>query len=700
MHNHDSQFRTIARTGSIFLILLGATVLLGWLFDISLLKSILPGHISMKANTAIGFVCCGAALSLSLRANSPSSGKLRYPITLLSLITLAIGLFSLAEYLFHRDLKIDQFFFIDRVQLIYPGRIAHITALNFCAVGIALLLLSRGTRALKLAQLLASFVGLAALLAIIGYLYGVPLLYGSSHYAAMGLHTGIGFLVLSISILAYSPHQGFMAVLTTARPAGWLARKLLIAAVIFPFVLGLVAIRTFTLIGDMRFMVAGLVIAQVLLFAGLIWISASRLDRSEAEEEVAKEALAASERMLQQSQKMEAIGLLAGGVAHDFNNLLNVILGYSELLLSDAGISETQRRKIEKIRKAGETAGGLTRQLLAFGRKQVLQPKALDLNQIINNPDGFLHRLIKDDISFSTSLYPGLMAILADPVQVEQILLNLVINACDAMPNGGKLYIETENVVVEQSMAPKLGVIPGPFVRLTITDTGIGMDDETRSHIFEPFYTTKAVGKGSGLGLATVYGIIKQSGGCIEVDSKLGRGASFQIYLPATPLTISREMPKPIFVHSSSGATILVVEDSEPLRDLIFEALETMGYTALLAQDGHQAIRICAQFTGTIDLLLTDIMMPKMKGPEVMKRVKEMRPDVGVLFMSGYTDDVPLRNGISNADVSFIQKPFSSTELTHKLREALARAQDRNTLRQRLGLEMQRRAASMRVENS
>ena len=699
MHNDDSQFRTIARAGATFLILLGATVLSGWFFDLAFLKSVLPGQIIMKANTAVGFICSGFALNLLLR--SKSSGNLRYPATFISLITVLIGFSTLTEYLIHRDLKVDQLLFVDHADLVYPGRISHITALNFLLAGVALLLLARGTKAAKVAQLLAAFVGLSALLSIIGYLYGVPLLYGSSHYASMGLHTGLGFLVLSMAILACSPHQGFMAVLTTARPAGWLARKLLVAAVIFPFALGWITIHAFALAGDMRFVVASLVIAQILLFAGLIWISASRLDRSEAEEEVAKEALAASERMLHQSQKMEAIGVLAGGVAHDFNNLLNVILGYSELLLSDPDLSEMQRRKIEKIRKAGDTAGGLTRQLLAFGRKQVLQPKALDLNEIISNPDGFLHRLIKDDISFSTSLYPGLMAILADPVQVEQILLNLVINACDAMPNGGKLYVETENVVVEEVLAPNLGVTPGPFVRLTITDTGTGMDDETRAHIFEPFYTTKAVGKGSGLGLATVYGIIKQSGGYIEVDSKIGRGTSFYVYLPATRLTSARELPKPIVAQGSGGgATILVVEDSEPLRDLIFETLETMGYTALLAQDGHHAIRICTQFTSAIDLLLSDVMMPKMKGPEVMKRVKQMRPDIGVLFMSGYTNDVALRHGISNADVSFIQKPFSSTELTHKLREALARAQDRSTLRQRLGIEMERRAASLRAENS
>lgn len=698
MPNNDSQFRTITRAAALLSVLLGIVVLTGWVLDITVLKSILPGYISMKPNTAIGFVCGGLAFMLLVK--SDSSRKLRYPAAVLSLTTLIIGLFTLAEYLLHRDLKVDQLLFVDHSEPVYPGRIAYIAALNFCVTGIALLLLTRGKRAIKTAQLLAAFVGLSALLALVGYGYGVPLLYGSSRYASMGLHTGLGFLLLSISMLAYSPYEGFMAVLTTARSSGWLARKLFAAAVIFPFVLGLLAIRSATLIADVRFTIAALVIAQIVLFAGLIWISASRLHRSEAEEEATKEALAASARMLQQSQKMEAIGLLAGGVAHDFNNLLNVILGYSELLLADPETSESQRRKIEKIRKAGDTAGGLTRQLLAFGRKQVLQPKALDLNEIIGNADGFLPRLVKDDVSLSTSLYPGLMAIMADPVQVEQILLNLVINACDAMPNGGKLHIQTENVAVEESLAPKLGVAPGPFVRLTISDTGTGMAEEIRAHIFEPFYTTKAVGKGSGLGLATVYGIIKQSGGYIDVDSKVGRGTSFQVYLPATRLATSRELPPPAQLQSGDGATILVVEDSEPLRDLIFETLETMGYTALMAQDGHQAIRICTQFSASIDLLLTDVVMPKMKGPEVMRRVKQMRPDIGVLFMSGYTNDVTLRQGVSNAEVSFIQKPFSSTELTHKLREALARAQDRSTLRQRLGVEMERRAASLRAEKS
>jgi signal transduction histidine kinase/FixJ family two-component response regulator len=699
MPNHNSQSRKAARFGAFSLVLLGSAVLAGWALDLELLKSILPGGISMKPNAAIGFICAGIALVSLLTCKVTRVHRCLAAI--FSLALLVVGLSTCLEYFFHVNLKIDQWIFPDYTQSPYPGRMPHITAVNFCIAGTALLLLCRQrSSGVKLAQLLAVFTSLNALFAIIGYVYGVPFLYGSLHYASMTLHTGVGFLVLAVLILVHSPHEGFVSVLTSSRPAGWLTRKLLSAAVACPFILGLLAVHSSKLIADMRFMVAAMVIAQILLFAGLIWISVSRLNQSQQEEEVTREALARSEQMLRQSQKMEAIGLLAGGVAHDFNNLLNVILGYSELLLTDSSVSDTHRSKIEKIRKAGDTASGLTRQLLAFSRRQVLQPKVLDLNQIIGNPDGFLQRLVKEDISFTTSLDAGLMATVADPTQVEQIFLNLVINACDAMPSGGKLHIETANVVLEQPFTLQMGVAPGAFVRLTITDTGTGMDDETRAHIFEPFYTTKAVGKGTGLGLATVYGIVKQSGGYIEVDSKLGRGTTFQVYLPASRAPLSKPPVAATHIEGGNSATILVVEDSAPLRDLIFETLESMGYTALLAQDGQQAIRMCTQFNGTIDVLLSDVIMPRMNGPEVMRKVKQIRPDIGVVFMSGYTNDVTIRHGISSADVSFIQKPFSSTELTHKVREALVRAHDRNTIRQRLGLEMQKRSDPLRANRS
>jgi signal transduction histidine kinase/FixJ family two-component response regulator len=656
--------------------------------DISWLKSVLPGRISMKPNAAIAFLASGWTLRLLLRDSL--SRWARAGSTALSLLVLAIGSVSLLESVLHAGLGIDQLLFVDRTQLSYPGRIAPISAINFCVAGIGLFLLGRRDKGGKLSHICAIFVLFSALLAVVAYLYGVPLPSGSQNPMSMALHSGVGFIVLGFAMLIAGPEIGILSLLSSGRPASLLSKKLLFAAVVLPFVLGLAVLRLPGFFGNTPLLLTILVVAQIIVFTVIIWISASRLDASEEEEELAKEALAASEQMLQQSQKMEAIGVLAGGLAHDFNNLLNVIMGYSELILKDAALPQTQRPKVEKIAKAGQTAAALTRQLLAFSRKQVLQPQTIDLNAIISNTDGYLPRLVKENIVVSTSLGPGLMATVIDPTQLEQILLNLVVNACDAMPEGGKLELETANVVIEEALASQAGVQPGNFIRLSISDTGTGMDAATQARIFEPFFTTKALGKGTGLGLATVYGIVKQSGGFIEVDSKPGRGTTFRVYLPASRLAPTPESQKTEQEQTRGRATVLVVEDSEPLRELVFETLESMGYTALVARDGQQAIRLCNGFVEKIDLLLTDVIMPKMNGPEVMKRIKELRPDIAVLFMSGYTNDVMLRHGVSKADVSFIQKPFSSAELMHKVREALVDAQERHTIRHRLSLAMSR----------
>jgi signal transduction histidine kinase/CheY-like chemotaxis protein len=677
-----SRFRTSAQAGALFLILLGTAVLVGWAANISGLKVVLAGKISMKANSAIGFLCSGLALWFLLRDRL--SNLLRYICVACSLVVLIIGALTLSEYLFHFDLRIDELFFADRLQVPYPGRIAPISAINFGMAGAGLLLLCRRERAGKLAQIPAVLIGLSALLAVIGYAYGVPALYESSNYTSMALPSGAGFLVLAWALLVCASENRLSSVLSGSRPAGWLSRTLLASAIILPFTLGLAAIQVSTFAGNARLILAALTVAEIVLFTAVIWVATSRLDASAKKGALAQKAMAASETILNQSQKMEAIGVLAGGLAHDFNNLLNVIVGYSELLLKDTALLQNQRSKAEKILKAGQTATALTRQLLAFSRQQVLQPKALDLNQLISSTDGYLHRLIKENVELSTALDSGLMATIIDPTQLEQVLLNLVVNASDAMPHGGKLHIETGNVVLENPMASDAGVRPGPFVRLTVTDTGIGMDEKTRLQIFEPFFTTKPIGKGTGLGLATVYGIVKQSGGFIQVDSKLGRGTTFRIYLPGSRISARQESEQASATENGGGGTILVVEDSEPLRELILETLESMGYTALIAKDGAQAIRLCNQFSGTIELLLVDVVMPKMNGPEVVKRVKKIRSEIAVLFMSGYTNDVTLRHGVSNADVSFIQKPFTSTELMHKIRETLVEAQERNAVRRRL----------------
>ncbi|MBV9074659.1 MAG: response regulator [Acidobacteria bacterium] len=529
--------------------------------------------------------------------------------------------------------------------------------------------------------------------------YGATALYAHSRLGSMSLLETLGFMFVSVGLFAAKPSPTLASLLRSKRASGWLTRMLLSAAVLVPFLLGLIALHIGAFNQQSRAIAAVFVVIQMVVFVVVTCTTMSRLAQSEEEDEATRQALVASERMLQESQKIEAIGVLAGGLAHDFNNLLNVISGYSELLLHDSSLGQMQRSKVEKIAKAGQTAAGLTRQLLAFSRKQVLQPQALDLNKIISSKDSYLHRFIKENIDFSTSLDPALMATLIDPTQLEQILLNLVINACDAMPEGGRLNITTTNVVLEELAAAENSVKPGAFVRLTMSDTGVGMDENTRTRIFEPFFTTKVVGKGTGLGLATVYGIVKQSGGFIKVDSKVGRGTTFLVFLPATRSPLSGDQQATATPHASGSATILLVEDSELLRELVFETLESMGYTVLMARDGREALRLCTQFSGTIDLVLSDVVMPKMNGPEVVKKVKEIRPEIAAIFMSGYADEAIIRRGQAHSGASFLQKPFTSSDLRDKVREVLVQAQEKRSVRERLNAAMLGRVKSLEVQD-
>ena len=662
-------YRTIARSGSILLMLLGFLVLLGWVFHVGVLTTVLPGRITMKPNTAIGFLFLGISLFLSTRSRRSRGAQLGCAIS--ASIVISLGLLTLLEYLFHADLGIDQLLFKDVVQLSYPGRMAHITAFNFCLGGCSVLLLALAEKQARLSQGLAAVTGLSAVFAIIGYLYGVPLLYGSIEYTSMALHTGIGFLIGSLSVLFCRPDHGLMSVLTSSYPGGWLARKLLPVAALAPSALGALCIHSQLFASDMRLGIASLVVAQIVLFAAMVWGLAFVLNRSEAEKAVAQDALARSEKLLQQSQKMEAIGLLAGGVAHDFNNLLAVINGYSDLLLERPDLPSTDRRSLEQIKQAGTSAASLTRQLLMLSRQQVVEPVVLNINQTVGNLDKMLRRLIKENIEFSFVLDPQLDRVKADPGQIEQIVLNLVVNARDAMPGGGTLRIQTKNV---ERIAPQAapGALPGRFVLLEVTDTGSGMDQQTQAHIFEPFFTTKPVGKGTGLGLATVYGIVKQSNGHIEVQSTLGRGSSFQIFLPSeaqasTAAEPGKEAADAVF----SGETVLVVEDAEPLRLLICEALKSSGCTVLSAPEAQEALRILNQQTGVIHMLVTDVIMPGMNGPALAKQVRELRPGIKILYMTGYSGEF-VRSDMLIPGVSFIQKPFTPADLRRKIRKMLS----------------------------
>jgi hypothetical protein len=378
------------------------------------------------------------------------------------------------------------------------------------------------------------------------------------------------------------------------------------------------------------------------------------------------------EEQLRQAQKMEAVGMLAGGVAHDFNNLLTIITGYSQLILNNLSPSDPNHHSAEQIVKAGERAATLTRQLLAFSRRQVLQPKVVDLNKLVTGLGSMLRRLIGEDIDLRLEMRPELGQVNADPGQMEQVLMNLVVNARDAMPRGGTLTIETANVVLDETYASRhITVKPGPYTLLAVSDNGIGMDEATQARLFEPFFTTKGSGHGTGLGLSTVFGIVKQSNGSVEVYSVPGRGTSVKIYLPRIdqPAVLESEILGKAAAPGSE--TILVVEDDEMVRNLVRETLQREGYKVMDAPGPAEARRVSERNKTPIHLLITDVVMPKVSGRDLALDLCRRRPGMKVLYMSGYTDSAIVNSGILQKEVAFLQKPFTPATLAEKVREVL-----------------------------
>jgi PAS domain S-box-containing protein len=379
------------------------------------------------------------------------------------------------------------------------------------------------------------------------------------------------------------------------------------------------------------------------------------------------------QEQLVQSQKMEAVGRLAGGIAHDFNNLLTVITSYSDLLLEDLAPTDPKREDVEQVRHAADGAAALTRQLLAFSRQQVLAPRVVNLSAVVQGVEKMLRRVIGEDVDLVTSLDPDVGSVKADVGQLEQVLMNLAVNARDAMPAGGQVMLETANIEYDPDYARDEAAGPARrFVMLAVSDTGIGMDEATKARIFEPFFTTKGPGKGTGLGLATVYGIVQQSGGYIWVYSELGRGTTFKIYLPEVDAP-----PEAAGVAASElqrgTETVLLVEDSEAVRAVARQVLERQGYTVLEAPRGDVALALAAAHDGPIHLLLTDVVMPGLSGRQVADQLTKLRPDMQVLYASGYTDDAVVRHGVLEAGIAYLQKPFTSATLTRKVRETLDR---------------------------
>jgi signal transduction histidine kinase len=398
------------------------------------------------------------------------------------------------------------------------------------------------------------------------------------------------------------------------------------------------------------------------------------LVREMEERRVAEEALRKSEEELRHSQKMEAVGRLAGGVAHDFNNLLTAIIGYAELISTRMTSNALARQNADLIRKAGEQAAALTRQLLAFSRKQILQPKIIDLNELVVEMEKLLRRVIGERFDVQTHPDAEAGCVKADPSQIEQVVLNLGVNARDAMPKGGALIIRTANIHLDETTAPQISasLAPGDYVVLSVNDTGAGMDEETKAHIFEPFFTTKGPGKGTGLGLATVYGIVRQTGGGISVESQPGQGSTFRIYLPMVtgPVDHTRTPSIPL-EKLDNFETVLVVEDEEIVRDLVCAVLEEQGYNVLCATDGLEALEAAENFDGTIHLLVTDVIMPHMNGPELAAKLSRLRPAMKVLYVSGYSDNDIGDQGVLDPRFELLQKPFTPQTLASKIREVI-----------------------------
>jgi len=379
------------------------------------------------------------------------------------------------------------------------------------------------------------------------------------------------------------------------------------------------------------------------------------------------------EEQFRQAQKMEAVGRLAGGVAHDFNNLLTVITGYSDLMLAGRDLTEPQRAALEEIRRSAERGGQLTHQLLAFSRRQPLEPRIVRVNDLILQMEKMLHRLIGEDVELITIAAASRDTVEADAGCLEQVIMNLVVNARDAMPDGGKLTIETGTVQLSESFsARQLGIQPGQHVTISISDTGVGMDEDTQSHLFEPFFTTKGPGRGTGLGLATAYGIIRQSGGAIGIVSQLGKGATARIYLPVAEAKAEAVSEKTTPVEQLTGAeTILLVEDEARVRKLMVDILAARGYRVLEATRGNEAVQLAASHKGPIHLAVVDVVMPEMSGPDVVRQIQPGRPGIRVLYISGYTDEAMAHHGILESGAAFLQKPFLPGVLVRRVREVL-----------------------------
>lgn len=657
--------------------------LVAYVPGLRLLGSLQAGFIPMAPSTAGCFLLLAAAL---LARTSSSSTTLRRALagTMSALVLVFVGL-ELVGWLVGADLNMEDALVPDLGTLacVPVARMSPLTAALFMPAGLAtfqgaLWWPAAGIRGTRMALVFAALVVFGALTIQLGYFYETPILYGSGTIP-MAATTAFDFLFIGGGALAAAASEDPLL----GEIFGPAMHAKLMRAFVPVAVLGVVAAalvpNIFALWGVHSALAYALVASGTAAITAYVVSRAARtvgaaIDHAEAERELAEEARAALEQQLEQARRMEAIGRLAGGVAHDFNNILTGITGYAELVICELPEGSTLREDVEEILQAAGRAAGLTRQLLAFSRKQLIEPRLIELNQHIERTMNMLRRLVGEHIELVFTPAEGLWTIEADPTHLEQMLMNLVTNGRDAMPDGGTVRIATANRTIapeEASVVSKLE--PGDYVELCVTDEGAGMDEEVLKNVFEPFFTTKSRGRGTGLGLATVLGVVTQSGGHISVISAPGEGSTFTILLPRAMGVAASEARIPASEPSHATGTVLVVEDEDLVRALAQRILERQGYEVLLAADAAEAEQICRDHAGDIDLLLTDVILPTLNGRELYERITEIRPGLPALFMSGYTDDVLAPTGALGDKIDLLHKPFTASELTRRVHAAISR---------------------------
>jgi signal transduction histidine kinase len=652
----------VVKAAAATLIALGGTVLLGWAFDVASLTSVLPGLATMKPNTALGFVLAGAAIG----STAWEDRRARVAVVALGTLVALLGGLTVLEYALPWDGGFDELILaVGDAEAAgpYPARMSEMTAVAFGLTGLSVVL---HRRAWAWAQALALAVTTIAITALVGYAYGVAALYGVDPFSSFALHTALGFAVAAMALLAAQPNRGLVGVLRSGTIGGAAARRLLPLAVGVPFVLGWLSLAgTRAGLFEAEFGMGLLAVAGIILLVASVWWYATWLDRAQL-------LRLELEAQLFQSQKMEAVARLAGGIAHDFNNVLSVVVTTAELAKQGTTAGDALRADLETIRSAAQKASALTKQLLALGRSQVLRPEVVSLNDVLLENEPIVKATLPGTVTYTLRLADDLWNVHADPGQLGQVILNLVVNAVDAMPNGGSLTIETRNEHLDESYAAHHAeVVPGPYAMLLAADTGAGMDVATVGRIFEPFFTTKGPGQGTGLGLSTAYGIVRQSRGHIWVYSEEGHGTTFKLYFP---LAKGERGQRPVRSEppQAVGGTdsVLVIDDDEQVLEAAARVLRGAGYAVVTASSRVEALRVIETHP-TVDLVVTDVMMPGMRLDDLVRRLVAARPEVKILYMSGYADDSVAVEAIVAEGRTFVEKPFSPTALLRAAREAL-----------------------------